>query len=129
MLIYQIIHIASGHKYIGQTSRPAIKRWREHLYALRSNKHPNRYLQAAWNKYGEDAFRFEPLKEAGTLEELNRSEIELIKNGSDLYNLSEGGNAHIHDIKAKRAIGESNKIPIVGMDIKTGKIKEYASAA
>lgn len=129
MLIYQIVHLDSGHKYVGQTTRPAIKRWREHLYPLRKGKHGNRYLQAAWTKYGEKAFRFEIIKEVSTLEELNASEIELIQNGSDLYNLADGGNAFKHDIKAKNKIGESHKIPIVGMNIKTGEIKEYDSAA
>jgi hypothetical protein len=129
MLIYQIVHIESGHKYVGQTTRPAIKRWREHLYSLRHDRHPNRYLQAAWNKYGESSFRFEAIKECESLEELNSSEIELIQKGSDLYNLADGGNAFTHDIKAKKSIGESNKIPIVGMNIKTSEIKEYTSAA
>ena len=129
MLIYQILHIESGKKYIGQTTRPAIERWREHLYPLRKGKHHNRFLQAAWNKYGEQAFKFEILKEVNTLEELNASEIELIQNGSDLFNLADGGNAFEHDIKAKKAIGKSNQIPIVGMNIKTGEIKHYDSAA
>lgn len=128
MLLYQIIHLESGNKYIGQTTRPPVKRWREHLYSLRKNKHQNRYLQYAWNKYGEKAFEFQIVKEFSSLEELNKAEIELIKNGNDLYNLSEGGNGHIHFDDTKKAIGESNKIPIVGMNIKTREIKEYASA-
>ncbi len=128
MLIYQIVHLESGNKYIGQTSRPAIKRWREHLYALRHGRHPNRYLQSAWNRYGESAFKFDIIKEVSTLEELNESEKLLIKNGSDLYNLASGGNINLHDINTKKAIGEANKIPIVGMNIKTNEIKEYLSA-
>lgn len=34
------------------------KRWEHHRWALRSHKHGNRYLQRAWDKYGEEAFRF-----------------------------------------------------------------------
>ena len=34
-------------------------RWREHKQTLKLNKHVNRYLQRAWNKYGKDAFKFE----------------------------------------------------------------------
>ncbi len=129
MLIYQIIHIESGHKYVGQTTRPAIKRWREHLYPLRKGRHHNRYLQAAWNKYGEKKFRFEIIREVNTLDELNREEMLLIEKGSDLYNLAPGGNASEHDIKAKTAISKSNKKPIIGMNVRSGEVKEYASAA
>lgn len=129
MLLYQIVHIESGRKYVGQTTRPPIKRWREHLYPLRKGRHCNRYLQAAWNRYGENSFKFEIIKEFNTLEELNQGEIELIKNGTDLYNLSEGGNAFKHLEKTKKAIGESNKKPIIGMCVKTGEIKEYDSAS
>lgn len=129
MLLYQIKHISSGHKYVGQTTRLPIKRWREHLYKLRKNKHDNRHLQAAWNKYGEHAFKFEIVKEFNSLEELNQAEIDLIKNGSDLYNLTEGGNGFNHRNGSKKAIGEANKKPIVGMCIKTGEIREYESAA
>ena len=129
MLLYQIIHIESGKKYAGQTTRKAIVRWREHLYALRKGKHGNRHLQSAWTKYGEQAFQFEIVKEYNTLDELNEAEIELIKNGGDLYNLAEGGNAFQHLEKSKKVIGESNKKPIVGMCVKAGEVKEYDSAA
>lgn len=129
MLIYQIIHLQSGFKYVGQTTRPPIKRWREHLYSLRKNKHSNRYLQAAWSKYGENSFRFEIIKEFNTLDELNQAEIELIKTGSNLFNLADGGNAFKHRKNAKKAIGESNKKPVIGMNIKTGETREYSSAA
>ncbi len=128
MLLYQIIHLETGHKYIGQTTRPAIKRWREHLYTLRKGKHGNRYFQAAWNKYGEKSFEFQIVKEFSSLEELNQAKIELIKNGSNLYNLADGGNGFNHTNTTRKAIGDSNKKPIVGMRIETGEIKEYDSA-
>jgi len=129
MLLYQIVHIESGRKYVGQTSRIAIKRWREHIYKLRKNKHDNCHLQAAWNKHGESAFEFQIVKEFNSLDELNQAEIDLIKNGSDLYNLTEGGNGFHHKNRSKKAIGEANKKPVVGMCVKTGEIREYDSAA
>lgn len=129
MIIYQIIHVDSGNKYIGQTTRPPIKRWREHLYSLRNDNHPNRYLQYAWNKYGEESFKFEIIIKCDSIEELNNKEIELIENDKNLYNLGEGGNSFKHSEKSKSAIGNANKIPIVGMNIKTGEIKHYDSAA
>ena len=35
-----------------------IKRKREHFYNLKNNKHPNKKLQNAFNKYGYDCFEF-----------------------------------------------------------------------
>ncbi len=129
MLIYQITHMESGRKYVGQTSRTARRRWHEHLCSLRKDRHPNRYLQAAWNKYGEPAFKFQIIKEVKSLEELNKEEIKIIQEGTDLYNLSTGGNSFKHGTESKKAIGKSNKIPIVGINIKTGEVKEWTSSA
>lgn len=129
MLIYQIVHLESGNRYVGQTTRPPVKRWREHLYHLRKGRHHNRYLQSAWNKYGESAFKFKIIKEFQTLADLNAAEIEIIKTGTNLFNLAEGGCGHVHSKKTKNAIGAANKKPIVGMSIKTREIREYASAA
>lgn len=128
MLIYQILHVESGHKYYGQTTRPKMYRFREHLYSLRAGKHPNRYLQASWNKYGEDAFSFDVIVESHSIDELNRLEQDLIKNDPNAFNLAPGGNAHIHSEATKKAIGDKNKIPIVGMNIKNGEFRHYLSA-
>lgn len=125
MLLYQIVHVESGRKYIGQTSRPPIKRWREHLYPLRHGKHRNRFLQYAWDKHGEAAFKFEIIQEFRTLEELNAAEVEMIANMPNLYDLADGGHNRQHTQKAKIAIGEANKRPVVGMCVKTGEIREY----
>src|ERR1700722_13026928 len=34
------------------------KRWTYHQSFLNNNKHANKYLQAAWNKYGPENFEF-----------------------------------------------------------------------
>lgn len=129
MLLYQIKHIESGKRYIGQTTRNLHARKTEHICELRKNKHGNRHLQASWNKYGEVAFVFEVISKHRTILELDRAEIEYIKNNTNLYNLDRGGKGHKHSKDAKLAIGESSKLPIVGMNIKTQEIKEYRSAA
>ena len=58
--IYEIKHIMSGRRYIGSAIDFCV-RFRAHLNDLRQGKHPNRYLQFAWNKYGEDAFCVQPI--------------------------------------------------------------------
>jgi len=55
--IYAIENKVSGKKYVG-SSNNIKRRFREHKLYLRKGTHKNRHLQFAWNKYGEDAFRF-----------------------------------------------------------------------
>lgn len=55
--IYKIQNNKNGKIYIGQSIHLE-QRWREHLILLRKNKHYNRHLQFAYNKYGEDSFTF-----------------------------------------------------------------------
>jgi len=58
--VYQIRNTINGKRYVG-SAKLFKRRWDEHRRTLRSQKHHSRYLQAAWNKYGEDSFVFEPL--------------------------------------------------------------------
>ncbi len=59
--IYIITCLPTGKIYVG-SSINIRERWRGHKKELRSGKHKNRYLQNAWNKYGEQAFVFEVLE-------------------------------------------------------------------
>lgn len=58
--IYQIRNTANGNQYVGSAASLR-RRWYEHSSRLRRGAHDNRYLQRAWDKYGEAAFAFEPL--------------------------------------------------------------------
>lgn len=55
--VYAIVHRESGRWYVGQ-SQNIRKRWNEHRRILQQGTHHNDPLQAAWTKYGEDAFDF-----------------------------------------------------------------------
>lgn len=55
--IYSITNIVNNKIYIG-SSKDIYRRWVEHKNKLNQNKHRNRYLQFAWNKYGEENFSF-----------------------------------------------------------------------
>ena len=55
--IYSITNIINNKVYIG-SSKDIYGRWVQHKNTLNQNKHHNRYLQFAWNKYGEENFLF-----------------------------------------------------------------------
>lgn len=59
--VYLIRNTITGKVYVGQTSNFKI-RWRNHKTELRRGAHGNRYIQRAWNKYGEGAFEFSVLQ-------------------------------------------------------------------
>lgn len=62
-IVYAITHVASGRQYVGSTTLKASVRFNGHLSLLRRGVHTNRYLQAAWAKYGAEAFRCEVIEE------------------------------------------------------------------
>lgn len=55
--VYAIICLENRKIYIGQSTNMK-KRWSNHRYKLKRNEHYATRLQSAWNKYGEDSFRF-----------------------------------------------------------------------
>ena len=61
-VIYQITNMVNGKYYIGSTESFARREW-QHKYDLKRNAHKNPRIQAAWNKYGPDAFVFEVIEE------------------------------------------------------------------
>lgn len=64
--VYKILNIKNGKFYIG-SSKDYIRRWYQHKYYLNKNKHQNKYLQNAWNKYGKNNFEFILLEECEDL--------------------------------------------------------------
>lgn len=59
--IYRFLNWVNGKMYVG--SAVNIKnRNKNHLIELKLNRHFNRYLQSAWNKYGAENFIFEILE-------------------------------------------------------------------
>lgn len=61
--LYRIVCTVTGSTYIGSSVRIPY-RLRQHRSDLRLGKHDNPKLQNAWNKYGADAFVFEPFLSA-----------------------------------------------------------------
>lgn len=59
--IYEILNTVNGKRYIGSSKELNIReQW--HFSALRGNRHPNKYLQNAVNKYGIENFEFNHLE-------------------------------------------------------------------
>jgi group I intron endonuclease len=57
-VIYKIRNVVNGKFYVGSTTDTR-ERFRTHRSRLRKGVHHCRHLQASWNKYGEDCFKFE----------------------------------------------------------------------
>lgn len=69
--VYIIFNKINGKFYIGSSARSLHYRFIDHKSKLNRNVHPNRHLQAAWNKYGEANFEFDIIDEC--LPELTHS--------------------------------------------------------
>lgn len=67
--IYKITNLVDTNKiYIGRCQTAFEKRWKEHISQLNHDKHVNIELQADWNKYGAENFKFEIYKECTEIE-------------------------------------------------------------
>lgn len=150
MCIYKITNKINGKVYIGQTINYK-KRSKAHFSNLFSNKHHNRYLQNAFNKYGRNAFEIEILEKCKE-EDLDRLELKYIAEYNATnevfgYNLVEGGQKYrffTDDVKKrmsesnkgrklteehKNKISESNKGKVISLEsiekgIKTKKLRQ-----
>lgn len=56
--VYKITNKINGKFYIGSAAESFSSRWKGHINKLNRQKHRNRYLQSAWNKYKEENFVF-----------------------------------------------------------------------
>lgn len=59
--IYKIVNTKNNKCYIGSAAgkNGIYQRFQDHKKTLRGNRHRNKHLQRAWNKYGEKSFQFE----------------------------------------------------------------------
>lgn len=90
--IYSITNLINNKKYIGQ-SIDIENRFVRHKCELRKGRHVNKHLQHAWNKYGENNFKFEIIEICSKTSLNNRecywiSFYDTLNNG---YNLDRGG--------------------------------------
>ena len=111
MVIYKFTHIDSGRSYIGQTIQDPVKRMTEHITGSKRSPKEHHFHNAL-KKYGVEAFTFEVIATASTLEELNLLEckyvdqFDAINNG---FNLQQAGNNKLHSEESKKRMSEAQK--------------------
>lgn len=111
MHIYKWTHKESGKCYIGQSIQKPNQRRLEHIH---SSRHTNRtyHFSNAIKKYGVDAFDWEVLEYADSLDELNELEEKYIEKYDSInsgYNIREGGNNKLHSEESKKRMSEAQK--------------------
>ena len=133
-VIYKIRNITNGHFYIGSTV-DSRKRFWEHRKHLRLGTHVCIYLQRAWNKYGEDFFKFEVVEQLASKDELFPAEQRLLDEhfGKDYcYNVAAYADAPMRDASPElrqklaektRAWHQVNQHPRLGIEL-TPEAKE-----
>lgn len=72
-VIYKIRNVVNGKFYVGSAKDTRV-RFRQHRKLLRKGTHHCKHLQAAWNKYGEDVFKFEVVERLESWDELEPAE-------------------------------------------------------
>lgn len=112
--IYKITNKVTGKFYIG-SSVNFKRRWYMHKFELKRGKHGNIHLQRAWDKYGEESFVFEVIKEVEpTRKEILKEEQIFLDTlspyGENGYNISkEAGSilGYRHTKEARKKIVDS----------------------
>jgi group I intron endonuclease len=137
--IYKIINVVNNKFYVGSTVNISRRRAR-HFSELRNNRHNNKYLQAAWNKYGEQAFVFVVVEEVPKGKDILAAENVWLKEhvGKDhCYNLGTDATApqlgmfgelsntwgYKHTEEAKARIAKASKERIQADEEKTKRRK------
>jgi group I intron endonuclease len=72
-VIYKIRNVVNNKFYVGSTVNTET-RFKAHRRNLRTGKHQSPHMQAAWNKYGEDCFKFEIIEHVENSEDLLKTE-------------------------------------------------------
>lgn len=108
--IYKILCLETDKFYIG-SSKTLRKRCYEHCRQLKNNKHPNRYLQFAWNKYLEVNFVFIIIEycEISNLIEREQFYIDTLKPQYNLAPTAQNMLNFKHSEETKKIISEKAK--------------------
>ena len=110
--IYKITNLCNQKVYIGK-SIDILKRWVVHKSLLNENKHYNKHLQNAWNKYGQDSFLFEIIDtdSEDKLDDLEVYYIDFYNSASQEhgYNKTLGGDGSIPTEETRQKLSIAHK--------------------
>lgn len=111
MHIYKWTHIESGRCYIGQSIQEPNQRRLEHI--CNSRHTPKTYhFHNALKKYGIDAFAWEVIATAESIEELNELEekyVNLYDSINNGFNIRQPGQNKLHSTESKKRMSEAQK--------------------
>lgn len=109
--IYFIISLVDNKKYVGR-SVDIKRRLREHRSSLIAQRHRNKHLQNAWNKYGASNFVFAPYlycsEDAAIVEEQKQLDT-LFMAPDGTFNISKDASLAPSKVEHRRAISEGNR--------------------
>lgn len=111
MHIYKFTHIETNRCYIGQTIQDPNRRRLEHIADSRYTTKEYHFHNAI-RKYGIDAFIFEIIDKATTLDKLNTLEEKYIKEFNSVkngFNIRSGGGNKIHHSESIKRMSEAQK--------------------
>jgi len=123
-VIYKIFNTVNEKFYIGQT-RNFEKRINEHVWSLKKNKHYNKKLQRAWNKHGQENFRFSIVEQVPA-DDLNKVEQSYLDIGAP-YNIAKSVLNPFMGVRYERKQSGWKKLALVSVCFNTGEIKEFGS--
>lgn len=118
--IYRIVNLVNGYVYIGQTKECFQRRFWLHRWKLRNGSHDNRYLQNAWNKYGEVNFEFQVLEvlDVAQIDNRERYWISYYRENGGCYSIQDGGQPLVIgkniSPETRKRVGELNKKRMMG---------------
>ena len=111
MHIYKFTHIESNRCYIGQTIQDPNQRRLEHIADSRYTTRVYHFHNAI-RKYGIDAFKFEVIAEANSLEELNMLEEKYVEQFDSInngFNIRQAGGNKLHSEESKKRMSDAQK--------------------
>lgn len=129
MHIYKFTHVESGRCYIGQTIQDTNRRRLEHI---NGSRHSDRtyHFHNALKKYGIDAFTFDVIAKASTLEELNRLEeqyVEEFDSISNGFNIRNPGNNKTHNLASIERMKESQRVAHARRREQNGGVEKHGT--
>ena len=110
--IYKIVNLVNYKIYVGSAFNLK-ERFRSHRNELRRKVHVNIPLQNAWNKYGEENFKFEILEKVSDITKLLEREqfyLDMFKcfadadNGYNILKIAGSRHGMVHSEEAKKLI-------------------------